>query len=154
MFQSTLPARGSDVGYSRLPPFPRLVSIHAPREGERPLTNVAERMGELFQSTLPARGSDNDLAESIRRGDVFQSTLPARGSDCVNRATHARRRCFNPRSPRGGATTAQQAVHQVLGSFNPRSPRGGATIFVSVQDVYVGVSIHAPREGERPGGCI
>ena len=37
-----------------------------------------------------------------------------------------------------------------LNNFNPRSPRGGATLYIqSVRNVSV-ISIHAPREGERP----
>ena len=33
--------------------------------------------------------------------------------------------------------------------FNPRSPRGGATLVPRLPHTLNGVSIHAPREGER-----
>ena len=101
-FQSTLPARGSDILPILRQQSP-VVSIHAPREGERRRGKVAGR------SNLP-----------------FQSTLPARGSDIVNRLITPTTASFNPRSPRGGATSALRPG-AVMVSFNPRSPRGGAT---------------------------
>ena len=58
LFQSTLPARGSDDALAM------------------------ERDKKIeFQSTLPARGSDVLLPLPLPEGIVFQSTLPARGSD-------------------------------------------------------------------------
>ena len=81
LFQSTLPARGSDFSLPHSSPFslnfnPRspqggatllflpllpsdaLISIHAPRKGER-LYDIAPEIDAIeFQSTLPARGSD------------------------------------------------------------------------------------------------
>ena len=103
VFQSTLPARGSDIGFDTVvaqvksfnPRSPRggatrpprqgsyliVVSIHAPREGERPTTNP-----------------------SAATPDVFQSTLPARGSDSIQVVFRCQPYSFNPRSPRGGAT--------------------------------------------------
>ena len=57
IFQSTLPARGSDTDKER-----QLVtvdiSIHAPRKGERPYNLWWVEGAAEFQSTLPARGSD------------------------------------------------------------------------------------------------
>ena len=58
IFQSTLPARGSDEKW---------------KEEQEPV-------GE-FQSTLPARGSDLAAFLETIREIIFQSTLPARGSD-------------------------------------------------------------------------
>ena len=124
-FQSTLPARGSDfhsvLGLGRV-----VVSIHAPREGERlaagndlvidtgfnprsPRGGATVGYGQMtvdnvFQSTLPARGSDHGRRRQLERTRRFQSTLPARGSDFWQFRFSAR----------------------------------------------TGVSIHAPREGERP----
>ena len=59
VFQSTLPARGSDANL-----LPNGAAIF------------------VFQSTLPARGSDNGYITASLRTKRFQSTLPARGSDC------------------------------------------------------------------------
>ena len=58
VFQSTLPARGSDANL-----LPNGAAIF------------------VFQSTLPARGSDNGYIPASLRTKRFQSTLPARGSD-------------------------------------------------------------------------
>ena len=150
-FQSTLPARGSDicaavVGHHQRSFNPRSprggathhraladrlrnVSIHAPREGERRGSTRRNACHSAFQSTLPARGSDLACYPSGLVYFGFQSTLPARGSDSpAHRAAHPSRASFNPRSPRGGATG------------RPPAPGHRGT-----------VSIHAPREGERRG---
>ena len=85
LFQSTLPAWGSDardiahiaqrvevsihaprVGERQLPAaegrIQQSVSIHAPRVGERQVRAAAGRAVERFQSTLPAWGSDSSAA--------------------------------------------------------------------------------------------
>ena len=61
-FQSTLPARGSDI----------LKFEDWCKEHE-------------FQSTLPARGSDVAVSAYKKVLTSFQSTLPARGSDAEKR---------------------------------------------------------------------
>ena len=58
LFQSTLPARGSDLS-ARWIVKGTQISIHAPRKGERLLRVASERGFYGFQSTLPARGSDS-----------------------------------------------------------------------------------------------
>ena len=151
IFQSTLPARGSDA-----------------------VKKAGVPIGIEFQSTLPARGSDQRGDNSPRRLThfnprspqggatpalwpycidiyAFQSTLPARGSDHrASQHSASQHRNFNPRSPQGGATSAAksrppmplfQSTLPTRGSdgyradgrhrhrhFNPRSPRGGATL--------------------------
>ena len=42
-----------------------LVSIHAPREGERPVMKTIPNIHSMFQSTLPARGSDQWKAAEL-----------------------------------------------------------------------------------------
>ena len=79
-FQSTPPARGSDNAQCDAGAV-RRVSIHAPREGERPAIVAASLSPSVFQSTLPARGSDVRMVRDLRERGLFQSTLPARGSD-------------------------------------------------------------------------
>ena len=61
------------------------VSIHAPREGERLLSEPDGWVQVEFQSTLPARGSDPAGLALQKQHPEFQSTLPARGSDEVKR---------------------------------------------------------------------
>ena len=52
---------------TRLPNHPT-VSIHAPREGERPALREMVARLRRFQSTLPARGSDKYRTHTSRRG--------------------------------------------------------------------------------------
>ena len=151
LFQSTLPTRGSDFNFRSFfkpdygfnPRSPRGgatilfhflcaalgVSIHAPHEGERPLS---------------ARWIVKGAQVSIHAPHEGERRFACR---CVLQHRHG----FNPRSPRGGATTShssggrhitsfqstlptrgsdKKAAHiaALTGGFNPRSPRGGATI--------------------------
>ena len=103
----------------------------------------------------------------------FQSTLPARGSDRQAFVCSLLQPYFNPRSPRGGATSICPQECTPTADFNPRSPRGGATFMPATSaeptskfqstlpargsdgdwitlELPQGISIHAPREGERP----
>ena len=104
-----------------------MISIHAPREGERPsYSKLVERMEKYFNPRSPRGGATCIIRTNRSKEQRFQSTLPARGSDDF--AGH--------RDP--------DAI-----DFNPRSPRGGAT-YAGFIDIYKGdISIHAPREGER-----
>ena len=128
VFQSTLPARGSDVVHGRKPPRCQFISIHAPRKGERHgmiynlsfVINIsihAPRKGERLYlpiyraighsiSIHAPRKGERQLTSPMMRGEnIFQSTFPARGSDPV------------------------AVVYPVFCG---------------------GISIHAPRKGERP----
>ena len=105
VFQSTLPARGSDIGLwsgttaqtGFNPRSPRggateiadmltargVVSIHAPREGER-LEYRMRNYGETEVSIhAPREGERPPTQQWNRRLRLFQSTLPARGSDMI-----------------------------------------------------------------------
>ena len=75
-----------------------------------------------FQSTLPVRGATNIALQQYRRNQ-FQSTLPVRGATFLM-ASWVRYALFQSTLPVRGATQLQQ--------------RGLA---------FVGISIHAPREG-------
>ena len=154
------------------------VSIHAPREGERPPRRVYPRRGAwCFNPRSPRGGATRHGIRTWRDSCKFQSTLPARGSDTVYPTCKGKENiCFNPRSPRGGATPFSASILDSGISFNPRSPRGGATcrrwkrrikshMFQSTlpargsdpraipSNARAAVSIHAPREGERPYTC-
>ena len=100
LFQSTLPVGGSDQA-----PFTDLaymvISIHAPRGGERLSLRVRAFSRRSFQSTLPVGGSDG--------------RKPPQSSS---------QEYFNPRSPWGGATLRSF----LLSGYQPISihaPRGG-----------------------------
>ena len=126
-----------------------IISIHAPREGERPQPYLTSLIACKFQSTLPARGSDYHI--NMQQSSVLH---------------------FNPRSPRGGATSfeLEYIVHIVISIHAPREGErlsGGLVLWriIKFQSTLpargsdgrippsigsvTGISIHAPREGER-----
>ena len=128
-FQSTLPARGSDIIGA--------LNICSP---------------SLFQSTLPARGSDlYKVLNWLICITEFQSTLPARGSDATAHEPLRRSPQISIHAPRKGerlspvSYTGYGRKH-----FNPRSPQGGATLVLFLSAFHTVISIHAPRKGERP----
>ena len=175
-FQSTLPARGSDY-LSRAKARARLISIHAPRKGERQQTKDnkdkdkdisihAPRKGERqiphgcrraerrFQSTLPARGSDICRLKLAKLPSRFQSTLPARGSDRCRDLHPANPNNFNPRSPQGGATWCC-GILIVPSGFQSTLPARGSDHRKKSIYFIERISIHAPRKGERlRRGCL
>ena len=151
IFQSTLPTRGSDFAFRpylytrgdfnpRSPrggathsvPFVhdgcRVISIHAPHEGERPCRgkNILYLSGISIHAPHEGERHNGEGAPIMRKaisihapheGErlrftstllvhhfIFQSTLPTRGSDNAAPQASGRARYFNPRSPRGGAT--------------------------------------------------
>ena len=159
LFQSTLPTRGSDM-LIFLRQHLWQVSIHAPHEGERPVTSRVRCEMMWFQSTLPTRGSDVLTFGTGAARDVsihaphegerhhrpllllhigqFQSTLPTRGSDrsgSRNAITHTG---FNPRSPRGGATAEKCICMQHFREFTEYYPlRHGDACCIAPQDCII-----------------
>ena len=63
-FQSTLPVRGATQKVTQKD-TPQAISIHAPREGERPRKVIDSALDQLFQSTLPVRGATVVLAVGV-----------------------------------------------------------------------------------------
>ena len=126
------------------------VSIHAPREGERRFADVAAAFAWVFQSTLPARGSDAGRSGISASTGGFQSTLPARGSDPAAACIPDCAILFQSTLPARGSDRLLWASCTSSTRFNPRSPRGGATHRIKYISRHNHVSIHAPREGERP----
>ena len=80
---------------------------------------------------------------------IFQSTLPTRGSDGERRKSLPCPCYFNPRSPRGGATIRRTGRYPILG-ISIHAPHEGERplMFLGLSpDSHI--SIHAPHEGER-----
>ena len=124
-----------------------------------------------FQSTHPARGCDAHLLHSDRSAEIISIHAPRKGV----RLSSFRLLCygfnFNPRTPQGGATRCPEAfvtrcsfqsTHPARGCdaltennflsfcyFNPRTPQGGATSGITINQVLITISIHAPRKGVR-----
>ncbi len=110
MFQSTLPARGSDKCWCGSSVLGGGFNPRSPRGGATTPWGLRPLIPSQFQSTLPARGSD--------LGD---------GDDQLHNGCR-----FNPRSPRGGATATSGVTQR-------RTPTPGgrrlhrATNFVASQ---------------------
>ena len=166
--------RGGATNRFLLKYVPRMISIHAPHEGERPEPYGISGPTLQFQSTLPTRGSDrrggsyrgplNDFnprsprggatcAEQIlREREGFQSTLPTRGSDNQQAVYSRCRPNISIHAPHEGERQTGRAENTTRTlDFNPRSPRGGATARRKNKAVLQHISIHAPHEGERLG---
>ena len=126
IFQSTLPARGSDW-HDHCHREPVYISIHAPRKGERLCPRNGKYFNLLISIHAPHKGERRHSTIGTIQTAQFQSTLPARGSD---RTAHL-------------PTTGNP-------HFNPRSPQGGATAGSLPRRQHSRISIHAPRKGERP----
>ena len=151
LFQSTLPARGSDPINPAIVPRKPLVSIHAPREGERQFGRRCKFGRRGFQSTLPARGSDIFEGDNFSLSRCFNPRSP-RGGATFGRHWRGRGRGgFNPRSPRGGATHAFREARQLRHSFNPRSPRGGATAWERQSELLQKFQSTLPARGSDNG---
>ena len=73
--------RGGATNRFLLKYVPRMISIHAPHEGERLSAQRYLGHANAFQSTLPTRGSDRSCSSAVGGIAGFQSTLPTRGSD-------------------------------------------------------------------------
>ena len=58
-----------------------LISIHAPREGERPTGCKLVHSVFFISIHAPREGERQNKPKRHSRQNIFQSTLPARGSD-------------------------------------------------------------------------
>ena len=171
LFQSTRPTRGSDFNFRsffkpdygfnpRSPrggatsgrpcrPDPRVVSIHAPHEGERRLRPWTTPRIRLFQSTLPTRGSDAACCSTRIVPALFQSTLPTRGSDDY-RGGLDRPLIVSIHAPHEGerlVSECKRVIEQIVSIHAPHE--GERLYYVTSRDKKQEVSIHAPHEGER-----
>ena len=129
-----------------------------------------------FNPRSPRGGATRCPSRSNSCRRYFNPRSPRGGATSVQGSSSVASFDFNPRSPRGGATSGVRPALNLSSDFNPRSPRGGATPAVGlVTDMAlfqstlptrgsdteipfdwlldVGISIHAPHEGERHAGA-
>ena len=127
-FQSTLPTRGSDIAVIKALAADKVISIHAPHEGERPAPTLKNGCGAKFQSTLPTRGSDLCTqsafwsARNISIHAPHEGERPAdmrRGTVTVNISIHA---------PHEGERLAAQARHPLPCRFQSTLPTRGSDL--------------------------
>ena len=149
VFQSTLPARGSDFARS-LSQIRKFISIHAPRKGERRQKIQVAAGYQNFNPRSPQGGATRHRCgrdrlprisiHAPRKGERpamaarpttqspdFNPRSPQGGATTSSRSSGWTSRNFNPRSPQGGATSTTAAWRSPITNFNPRSPQGGAT---------------------------
>ncbi len=159
--------------YTYFPSFlNKIISIHAPLCGERPMRMYILPPIESFQSTPPYAGSDLCLENIQRPLEVFQSTPPYAGSDFYGSSVPPIHKTISIHAPLCGErlhipqyrffpfefqSTPPYAGSDRIGEwhtvygfyFNPRPPMRGATCpLVCDFGVFV-ISIHAPLCGER-----
>ena len=143
-FQSTPPARGATRhGFYKV--IPRVISIHAPREGGDPLTSTGYVRRDVFQSTPPARGATDDL-ETAFAALQLSIHAPREGG-----ATETYSKCalwleISIHAPReGGDTTCDSCWRRRPISIH--APREGGDTTCDSCWRRRPISIHAPREG-------
>ena len=121
-FQSTPPARGATRhGFYKV--IPRVISIHAPREGGDPLTSTGYVRRDVFQSTPPARGATDDLETAFAALKI---------------SIHA---------PREGGATETYSKCALWLEISIHAPREGGDTTCDSCWRRRPISIHAPREG-------
>ena len=134
-------------------PHAGLISIHAPRKGERRKFYVRGFNRFSISIHAPRKGERLYRAKITVGTDAFQSTLPTRGSDIDPESILSQIRCFNPRSPRGGATW-DLATDDNAENVSIHAPHEGERRSACRRRLLAdGVSIHAPHEGERRIRC-
>ena len=147
-FQSTLPARGSDLYRNRRGRRGRNFNPRSPQGGATLYSGLSPCIS-TFQSTLPARGSDThgtfilDLRyisiHAPRKGErrhchrpqqirqIISIHAPRKGERQYVPTTQAAELLFQSTLPARGSDAPWRPVPRALNDFNPRSPQGGAT---------------------------
>ncbi len=119
--------RGGATAQAPPPAKRRMISIHAPHEGERQTAPFEWRGEKIFQSTLPTRGSDYK--------DRTKYTAPTPIS------IHAPHEGERPAVSRAVIACSRISIHAPH-EGERRISHGGYVLFFKI-------SIHAPHEGER-----
>ena len=178
-FQSTLPTRGSDARQKCGAYADRIISIHAPHEGERRVSFAEDTPLTAISIHAPHEGERPTICRAISASLDFNPRSPRGGATW--RRFNGGTPClyFNPRSPRGGATPPRadytrranllfQSTLPTRGSddqirrrykaaenFNPRSPRGGATRNCKIsRDFTTGFQSTLPTRGSDDSDLI
>ena len=140
------PRMGSDIFVSSYPFGEYIISIHAPRMGSDPSSFSGFEAISLFQSTLLAWGATNSALE---QGFVSRISIhaPRMGSDTSLRPITCSASYFNPRSPHGERPGEEVRTDGGDHNFNPRSPHGERRGNHTRENIFLLISIHAPRMG-------
>ena len=128
----------------------RYISIHAPHEGERPSFGFIISLTVSNFNPRSPRGGATFLCPLLCRACLISIHAPHEGERHIIPDERVIRKYFNPRSPRGGATLVYVPFCSAA-IFQSTLPTRGSDIRVEQQAAgKTGISIHAPHEGERP----
>ena len=139
------PRMGSDTSAKHGFTKSFVISIHAPRMGSdlQPPHPCAGNGG--FQSTLPAWGATIPIHSEIWPL-IISIHAPRMGSDISTFLTGGTTTNFNPRSPHGERLLLLP-LRLSLMVFQSTLPAWGATKVNRVLQIFITISIHAPRMG-------
>ena len=150
-FQSTLPARGSDVMIQLVAVLGKKVSIHAPARGSD-ATYTAQCLSYVVSNPLPARGGA-DAALRVLYTDTLAFQSAPREGGATGRSVH-RLGGVNVQSTLPARRRLAPSPVKIGGMafFNPRPREGSDDRGQHRPPLYAGVSIHAPKAGSDAKG--
>ena len=153
IFQSTLPARGSDILRFRRIAANVEISIHAPRKGERHYGRARVGLGVQISIHAPRKGERlYSFFAMVNKKLCISIHAPRKGERRIIPVLHVVAHLISIHAPRKGERHCPyRAGHKGGKDFNPRSPQGGATADIAHDARRKRISIHAPRKGERQG---
>ena len=151
IFQSTLPARGSDLFDHEFIGF--LIPHFNPRSPQGGATRfrVCYRPAWLnFNPRSPQGGATDSYQDSKGNLHHFNPRSPQGGATISIFVNNSGQVDFNPRSPQGGATTTEDKSSLVAAIFQSTLPARGSDDYGQYATAATQqISIHAPRKGER-----
>ena len=121
------------------------ISIHAPRVGRDNIAEHTRKINQRFQSTRPGWG---ETQAKYPQSQFYQISIhaPRVGRDVRRSRSNQRLTNFNPRAP-CGARRHTLPCPPCGCYFNPRAPCGARRGHIALCEVFVDISIHAPRVG-------
>ena len=149
----------------------RMRLFHASARGATPAGRCCKDGTGNFNPRPPRGWRPRRNGQSCKSVSEFQSTPPARGATAGRIRNGWRFFYFNPRPPRGGrprrrllqncvfrfqstpparGATCALCFWASMALFQSTPPARGATTPLGVVYLYLGISIHAPREGGDP----
>ena len=102
-----------------------------------------------FNPRSPQGGATNALTRWRWSGTDFNPRSPQGGATIFTPLCALRQLYFNPRSPQGGATHAILRRAEKHIKFQSTLPARGSDITGILVGLFLYISIHAPRKGER-----
>ena len=123
-FRSTLPTRGSDLSMTR-EEQKYIISIHAPHEGERLVSECKRVVDQIISIHAPHEGERHLVTSAITLKIGFRSTLPTRGSDLFF-VPHGCRRAISIHAPHEGERRALHLTDWHTSTFRSTLPTRGS----------------------------